>query len=210
MPRTIDAIDPIYHEDSNSSYSRAYLIEMLFKYPGQGFGGMGDILDQGGLNILDTMTLVVARKTFIEEVGDHQPQVRPLEGDLIYFPFNRKIFRVEFVEHESTFYQGGALQVWELRCQLFQYSGEDFDTGIEEIDDLTDGYNQNILGQGLILEGDSLASMADEEQGLPILFEEYVDTTSGMLGEENDYYQQRGLEIIDWTEDDPFADGETY
>jgi hypothetical protein len=156
------------------------------------------------------MTLVVARKTFIEEVGDRQPQARPLEGDLIYFPFNRKIFRVEFVEHESTFYQGGALQVWELKCQLFQYSGEDFNTGIDEIDDLTDGYDTNILGHGLNLEGTESISLAIEEDGLPILFEEYVDTTSGMLGEENDYYQQRGLEIINWEEDDPFADGETY
>lgn len=209
MPRVLSGIDPVFHEDSSSTYKKAILIDMLFKNPYGGFGGVGDLLSFEGLKIGDTATFIVARKTFIEDVGDWIPQIRPFEGDLIYFPLNKKIFRIEFVEHESTFYQGGALQVWELKSQLFDYSGEIFDTGIPEIDGLIDGYNLNIVGMGLLLENGS-DSIAEESTGITLVFEDFDDGFSSLLGEENDYYQQRGLEIIDWSEDDPFADGSTY
>ena len=39
------------------------------------------------------------------------------------------IFEIKFVEHEDPFYQVGKLFVFKLQCELFEYSGEDFDTG---------------------------------------------------------------------------------
>ena len=209
LPRIVGTIDPTFNEDSSSTYKKAIFIDMLFKNPSGGFGGFGDVVGYEGLRIGDTATFVVARRTFMEEVGDLVPQKRPFEGDLIYFPLNKKIFRVEFVEHESTFYQAGALQVWELRSMLFDYSGEVIDTGIPEIDGLIGNYNLNMLGAGIVTE-QTLDSIAEEGTSIPIVYEEYDEATSSMLGEENDYYQQRGIEIIDWTEDDPFADGLTY
>jgi hypothetical protein len=39
------------------------------------------------------------------------------------------MFEIKFVEHENPFYQVGKLFVFKLQCELFEYSGEDFDVG---------------------------------------------------------------------------------
>ena len=39
-----------------------------------------------------------------------------------------------FVEHETPFYQNGALPTFDLTCELFTYSDEALDTGVDEID----------------------------------------------------------------------------
>lgn len=202
-PRTINNYDPVYHEDDAASYDSAYEIEMYIKNS-TGFGGIGDILGSAGLDITDSMTLVVSRRTFQSDVLNFTDQLRPNEGDLIYLPLNKKIFKVNFVEHESIFYQMGALQVWELRCTLLDYSGEILNTGIEEIDKLDDGANTNVLDDGITLEDGGFLMLED---GLPLEMEDGVlfDPLSD-FGEENDYYQREGLKIIDYSVRDPFTD----
>ena len=37
-------------------------------------------------------------------------------------------------EHQAIFYQLGKLPVFDLSCEFFEYSGEDIDTGVEDID----------------------------------------------------------------------------
>ena len=59
---------------------------------------------------------------------------RPNEGDLIWFPVTKHLFEIKFVEAEKPFYQLGKGYVWECQCELFEYSDEDLDTGIAEID----------------------------------------------------------------------------
>ncbi len=39
-----------------------------------------------------------------------------------------------FVDNKPIFYQMGALQMYDLRCELFEYSNEVFNTGVEEVD----------------------------------------------------------------------------
>ena len=41
-----------------------------------------------------------------------------------------------FVEHELPFYQAGALPTFDLTCELFTYSDEALDTGIDTVDDI--------------------------------------------------------------------------
>ena len=48
---------------------------------------------------------------------------RPMEGDIIFEPFSRKLFEIKFVEHEAVFYQLGRLQTYDVRCEIFNYSG---------------------------------------------------------------------------------------
>lgn len=67
---------------------------------------------------------------------------RPIEGDLIYFPYNKKCFQITFVEHESPFYPGGTLPQFVLTCDLLEYSNEIFLTGIPEIDSIEDNLSQ--------------------------------------------------------------------
>lgn len=139
IPRTLGAKDELLNEDDLSTFNAAYMMEMYIKNV-EGFGGDGDFLSKFGLQINDTMTLSVAMRRFNEDVGLYTEEVRPNEGDLIYFPLNRKMFEVKFVEHEAIFYQMGALQMYDLRCELFEYSQERFNTGVSDIDTLFDRY----------------------------------------------------------------------
>ena len=43
-------------------------------------------------------------------------------------------FEISYVEDDSPFYQLSNLPVYNLKCSLFEYSDEDFDTGVEGID----------------------------------------------------------------------------
>lgn len=206
LPRTIVNKDTLYGSDDSSLYDSFHTIEMYIKNV-NGFAGEGDLLSKFGLEIRDQITFTVARRTFGEVVANNEDQIRPNEGDIIYFPLNNKIFRINFVEHESIFYQMGSLQVYDLKCELFEYSGEIFNTGIDAIDNLAADYDMNIVGEGLITE-DGLYSLADETNCLPILFEDYSNPAMEELTAENEYFQQEGSDIIDFSEFDPFAEGE--
>lgn len=129
IPRTLVNTDTILGEDSISEYKDAYSIEMYIKSV-DGFEGEGDLVSKFGLEIRDQIVFSVARRAFEGlDIG-----VRPKEGDLIYFPLTEKLFQIMFVEHETPFYQTGALPTFDLTCELFTYSDEKIDTGVEEVD----------------------------------------------------------------------------
>ena len=129
IPRTLVNTDTILGEDSISEYKDAYSIEMYIKSV-DGFEGEGDLVSKFGLEIRDQIVFSVARRAFEGlDIG-----VRPKEGDLIYFPLTEKLFQIMFVEHETPFYQTGALPTFDLTCELFTYSDEKLDTGVEEVD----------------------------------------------------------------------------
>ena len=129
IPRTLVNTDTILGEDSISEYKDAYSIEMYIKSV-DGFEGEGDLVSKFGLEIRDQIVFSVARRAFEGlDIG-----VRPKEGDLIYFPLTEKLFQIMFVEHETPFYQTGALPSFDLTCELFTYSDEKLDTGVEEVD----------------------------------------------------------------------------
>ena len=148
IPRIIGARDELLNEDEWSTFEDAYSVEMYVKNV-EGFEGEGDFLSKFGLQIRDSMTLTVAMRSFEFEVGTHTEQTRPNEGDLIYMPLNQKFFKVMHVEHESIFYQMGGLQTYDLRCELFEYSNETFNTGHDFIDDYFEQYSTFQLPDGI-------------------------------------------------------------
>ena len=129
LPRTKNNVDNIYGEDPTSSFESAYPIEMYIKNT-NGFEGEGAFVGRFGLEIREQITFTVARRTCDGQgISD-----RPLEGDLIWMPLTSKLFEIQFVEHQAVFYQMGKLPVYDLSCELFEYSDEDIDTGISAID----------------------------------------------------------------------------
>ena len=133
LPRiSSSSADQILGEDTLSSYSVNHMIEMYIKNV-EGFEGQGDFLSKFGLDIRDQITFTVAIRRF-EQLDSGYP--RPREGDLIYFPMNKKLFEIQFVEHESLFYPMGTLPVYDLRCELFAYNQQKINTGIDEIDQI--------------------------------------------------------------------------
>ena len=135
LPRTIVNENTILGEDVASSFSSSYKIEMYLENQ-DGFDGEGDLFTKFGVEIRDEATFIVARKSWARSVSSANNNItvlRPKEGDLVYLELSNKIFEIMHVEHEQPFYQLSNLPTYKLRCQLFEYSGEDIDTGITEI-----------------------------------------------------------------------------
>jgi hypothetical protein len=181
LTRSFQAVDPILNEDDVSIFDQAFEFEVYVKNV-DGFEGQGDFLSKFGLQIQDEVTFTVAYRTFERFVTkEQQEKNRPLEGDIIYFQLTNKMYRVNFVEHESVFYQTGALQVYDMKCELIEYSGERIKTGRPILDNFfkdIDTSNTN-----------SLESLSN------------VDVLANNLNFENE-----GDSIIDFTEIDPFSE----
>jgi len=136
MPRTLVNEDKIFGEDRISQFNSSKVIEMYIKNV-DGFEGEGTFVSNFGLEVRDQITLTVSKRRWTElaiEGGNRDKE--PQAGDLIYFPLTDGLFQILDVQSTNTFYQTGALQTFDLVCELFQYGDEKIDTGIEEIDDI--------------------------------------------------------------------------
>ena len=136
IPRTLVKEDELFGEDTLSKFDDAYQIEMYFENV-EGYEGEKEIMSKFGLQMNEDVTFVVARRRF-EQLVSHDSNLivktRPNEGDLVYFPKVKKIFEISFVDHDDPFYQVHNVPAFKLKCKTFEYSGEDLDTGITEID----------------------------------------------------------------------------
>ena len=152
MPReSYDAIDLLFGEDPVSKFTRAYTMEMFIANV-EGFEGDGDFFSKFGMEIRDTSNFVLPRRAF-EKYTPGSVRTRPREGDLVYVPVMRKIFEIKFVEEELLFFSIGKREpyMYELRCEVFRYSQENFSTGIKDVDDIENRVSYTIeltLGSG--------------------------------------------------------------
>jgi hypothetical protein len=209
IPRVITNYDKLLGEDASSQYNHAILVELYIKSV-DGFTGDGNFMSKFGLQIRDQVVFSIAQRTFNQEVAIVTDQVRPNEGDLIYFPLNRKCFQIKFVNKFEMFYQFGALQTFELTCELFEYSNEQFNTGIAEIDAIQQNYSVNILDYAIMDEEG--VNLTDEDSNY-LVVEGYKPETINPASE-NDTIQQGtdnfplgSDDFIDFTEKDPFSEG---
>lgn len=205
LPRTRINDDLILGEDSYSEFNSQYFVEMYIKNV-EGFAGQGDFLSKFNLEIRDQITFTVARRTFNNEVGAYTTFTRPREGDLVYFPLNNKIFEIKFVEHESIFYQLGALQTFDITCELFEYNNEIFNTGISLIDEKQRDLTFNLTDFAIKLE--TGLALADED-GFDLILESFNMDTQDPISD-NAELESEGDSILDFTEIDPFSEGGTY
>jgi hypothetical protein len=119
-------------------------------------------MSQFGLEVRDEVILSFSRSRFEEEVTDVETTImRPLEGDLIYFPLNKKLFEITYTDNKPFFYQFGELQMYDCTCQLFEYSMEEFDTGLEEIDSIQDRYSQESYDYAILAHDGSVLVSED-------------------------------------------------
>lgn len=138
MPREIVNRDTVFQDDPVSRFGNAYKIEMYIENI-EGFDGGGDLFTKFGVEIRDGATFVMARRRFVQHLSkqkgfNENQNYRPREGDLIYLPMSKTYFEITRVDTESPFYQLGQLPVFKMRCEMFEYNDEDFDTDIAEID----------------------------------------------------------------------------
>ncbi len=129
------------------------------------------IFTKFGVEIRDQVTFTVAKRRWQQTVMRYDNEIqgiRPLEGDLVFTPFSKKIFQIMHVEHEQPFYQLNNLPVFKLRVQLAEYSDEDLDTGITEIDEKLEDVSLDLLLNQITLESGTTSAgslMAEQSDG---------------------------------------------
>ena len=159
MPRRLVNLDKIFHESPKSAFEMAMPMPMYIK-SFDGYDNGMEILTKFGVRNSDEITLQMSRtqyetyyapfiKSYYQEINDDnikselkhlegQTAIRPKEGDLIYFPFDDGIFQIKYVQFDVPFFQLGKGYIYELQCEKFEYSGEDFSTSYQDIDDIQD------------------------------------------------------------------------
>jgi hypothetical protein len=207
MPKTLVAYDGIYGEDPLAQYNKPFFVEMYIKNV-QGFEGDGDLLTKFNLEIRDRITFTISRRVFHDEVGASAKLVRPNEGDLIFFPINNKLYEIKFVEHEAIFYQLGSLQTFDLVCELFEYSGQQFNTGITAIDNIYRNFNLTSTNFGIYTEDSNPYSILLED-GSRLLNENFDENLMDPTAD-NDEIETESDEFMDFSEIDPFSEGGTF
>ena len=202
LPRKLNNYDSIYGADDQSSYEEAFPIEMYIKSI-DGFSGDGSFMSKFGIEIRDQVIFSTAQKVFSQEIAQYTGQLRPNEGDIIFFPLNGKCFQITYVNKYEMFYQLGALQTWEMTCDLFEYSNEIFNTGIPEIDKIQKQLSNNILDYAIRDENGDFLLNEDEDY---IVMENYM-TAAYFAAVDNDEIQKESDDFVDWSVYDPFSEG---
>ena len=136
---------------------------------------------------------------------------RPFEGDAVYHPILKKMFQVNFVDHDEPFFQLDNNPVYKLRCRLFDYSAEALDTGITDIDAIEDALStvssdfqftmeqESATVNALLLESEKGRLIAEVESDELIVLETSDMTTSAgsILAEDGDFMIQESYILGD-------------
>lgn len=206
-PRTLKNFDEIYGEDPISEYNSNYMVEMYIKSV-DGYEGDGVFLSKFGLQIRDQITFTIAKRTYDSEVGQYTGKAVPQEGDIIFFQLNpqrSQILQIKYVNDRAIFYQLGGLQVYDLVCELFEYSNESLNTGVAALDSIEAQYTINEQAFRLLTQ-DGFA--ITDQDGYDIVQGQYsLDTQTQDYGSDNLEIDAEADDILDWTEIDPFSEG---
>jgi hypothetical protein len=203
-PRTVVAKDDIYGEDTISEYNSAYFIDIYIKNV-DSYEGDSTFLSKFNLEIRDQMTLTVSFRNFMNEVGKLEMIDRPQEGDLIYIPMLDRLFIIKYVNKNAVFYQMGAVQMYDLVCEMFEYSSEKLNTGIAAIDSIEIALSLDASEYALLTTDGFIIT---DQDGFQILQGEYnFEEQARDPYEDNTEIELEGESILDWTQVDPFSEG---
>ena len=173
IPRKFVRKQTIIKEVQSSAFDDNFLLE-AYVNTYEGYGGQGDIMTKFGVSLRDEVTLTISRERFEDFIApflnsddDYELATRPREGDVIFFPLGSRLFEVKFVEHEEPFYQLGKNYVYQLKCELFEYEDEVFDTDIEEIDSQLEdlGYISTLQLMGIGVTATANAQLSVSNRG---------------------------------------------
>jgi hypothetical protein len=219
LPRTLVNRDLILGEDMSSKFDDSYLIEMYMETT-EGFAGDQELINKFGLEIREDTTFMVSKRRWQDQVDSSHTMIvegRPNEGDIIYMPLMNSFFEIQFVEDQEPFFQLGQLPVYKLRCTRWEYSSEQLNTGVTDIDSAEDQYSLDQLAHQVTLEdGTGALQLENESVGDEtnyMLLESYAIQTQSPYADNIDLDTEAGFDtastaddILDFTERNPFGD----
>lgn len=144
---------------------------------------------------------------YIQNETDATDADRPLEGDAIYHPLLKKLFEINFVDHDDPFHQLDTNPVYKMRCRLFDYGSEALDTGITDIDAIEDSLSIASSNHQLTIEDETGSILLETGGDEYIIQEDYIvgdgvtDKTS-----QNELFETLDDTILDFSESNPFGD----
>lgn len=229
LPKTLVNLDLLYKEDTSMLFEDALPVEIYLKTY-DGYLGQNDFISKFGLQIDEQMTFTIAKKRFsqilqpklmteygynlllqdgdgiVQESGyDYSSYVRPLEGDLLWFPFTNDLFEVKFVELIETIFQLGKLYTYELRCAKYEYTSDRIDTDIAEIDAFETDFSLSSDNLNKMLLEDENQILAEDDG---YIMEEGNNIQSKDTAAQNEFIQNQinDDDIIDFSEKNPFSE----
>jgi len=237
LPRDYPNLDKLYGEDPTSKFEDALAMELFVK-SFDGFQGQQDFISKFGLQIEESITFVVSQKRFDQslktcmvteysyimltedgnellsertdaESYDYSEIIRPREGDLIWIPMMNYLYEIKFTENIENFFQLGKLYTYEMRCDRFEYSSEEINTEIPDIDAIEDRYSLSTANlEKLMAENGDLLIHEDVSK----VINEGDTVVEFDVSADNDFIGQKVIsdDVIDFTEFNPFAETRVY
>ena len=223
LPRTLVNKDIILGEDVASKFKSAFPIEAYFE-TSEGFAGQQEIINKFGLEIREDTTFMISKRRFGDLVDSRTALIkegRPNEGDILYLPLMNSFFEIQFVEDQQPFFQLGNLPVYKLRVTRWEYSSEELNTGVDEIDSKEDTYSLSQLAFQVSLENETGSMLLEDDsvdnQTQYILLENYNLQTQSTYADNNDLDNEAGFDtasaaddILDFSESNPFGEPGDY
>lgn len=208
LPRNVLGINQVLGEDITSKFEKAISIEMYME-ESNGFTGDNEMYGKFGLEIASSYTLIVSKSRWETEVLKPENNFmlvknRPQEGDLIFDPMTKFIFEIKFVDNDSEFFQLSKNYVYKLSCEAFQYSSEEFNTGVTEIDRVEDLNTNDVLGIQIKQESGFLL-LQENGSSLLLTEPEIADFTSGKDGYDKAQEFEDLIPQIQFSVSNPFA-----
>jgi len=164
--------------------------------------GTGDVEEGGSIlleagTLAETSTDLEGSDFYIISETDATDSDRPYEGDAIYHPILKKMFQINFVDHDEPFFQLDNNPVYKLRCRLYDYASEELDTGIDDIDAIQDALSTSTSEYQFTMEADSAVvnAMTMEDNSGRIIHEN--DTDELVVYEDSDMTTSSGVLLLE-------------
>jgi hypothetical protein len=200
IPRNLVNFDQLYLTDDQSTYTTPIQVPIFIENV-DGFQGQKDIFTKFGLEIRDQVTLSMAKRTFDRVIKPITGQERPLEGDLIYFTVNKKVFQIKFTNNKEIFYPLGVLPLFRLTLELLEYSDETFNTGIPEIDELQRVASLNVLDNVYTSESGNILTTENNDK---LTVEKYDEQNIDPVADTS-YLNKEEVGVLDFSETNAFG-----
>jgi hypothetical protein len=126
--------DTLFGEDLQAKFEKAYRVAMYIQNF-ESYEGQQSFFSKFGMQVNDELTCIISPELFRVQCDGE----RAKEGDLIYFPTNKALFEIIWVEPNAAFFQVGQESQYRITAQKFIYSGEKLNPSFDAKDFLFDG-----------------------------------------------------------------------
>ena len=111
--------------------------------------------------------------------------------------------QIKYTDKFEMFYPLGALYLWRMTCELFEYSNERISTGIPEIDILQKEFDINAIDW--TIKNESNLMILTEARDYIVL--EGSSTEDKIVGDDSTQIQAESNTFVDFSVTDPFSMG---